>query len=32
GLSALVATHNLELAQQFHRRVTLHDGRVVELE
>ncbi|HXY57864.1 MAG TPA: ABC transporter ATP-binding protein [Methylocystis sp.] len=32
GLSALVATHNLDLAQQFHRRVTLHEGKVVELE
>ncbi|HMK90736.1 MAG TPA: ABC transporter ATP-binding protein [Methylocystis sp.] len=32
GLSALVATHNLELAQQFHRRVTLQEGRVVELD
>ncbi len=32
GLSALVATHNLELARQFDRRVTLRDGRLVEVE
>jgi lipoprotein-releasing system ATP-binding protein len=28
GLAALVATHNLELAQQMDRRVTLRDGRI----
>jgi len=32
GLAALVATHNLELANQMDRRVTLQDGRVVELD
>lgn len=32
GLAALVATHNLELAGQMDRRVTLRDGRIVELE
>jgi lipoprotein-releasing system ATP-binding protein len=32
GLAALVATHNLELAQQLDRRVTLRDGQVIELE
>jgi lipoprotein-releasing system ATP-binding protein len=31
GLAALVATHNLDLAEQFHRRVTLIDGQIVEL-
>jgi len=31
GLAALVATHNLELAEQLDRRVTLHDGKIVEL-
>ncbi len=32
GLSALIATHNLDLAAQMDRRVTLRDGRVVELD
>jgi len=32
GLSALVATHNIDLAQQFDRRITLRDGRIVELQ
>jgi len=31
GLAALVATHNLDLAAQMDRRVTLSDGRIVEL-
>jgi lipoprotein-releasing system ATP-binding protein len=31
GLAALVATHNLELAAQLDRRVTLRDGLVYEL-
>jgi lipoprotein-releasing system ATP-binding protein len=31
GLAALIATHNLELAGRMDRRVTLKDGRVVEL-
>jgi lipoprotein-releasing system ATP-binding protein len=31
GLAALVATHNLDLAGQMDRRVTLRDGRIVEL-
>ena len=31
GLAALVATHNLELAGRMDRRVTLRDGRVVEM-
>ena len=30
-VSALIATHNLELAAQMDRRVTLREGRVVEL-
>jgi lipoprotein-releasing system ATP-binding protein len=32
GLAALVATHNLELAAQLNRRVTLRDGQVYELD
>ncbi len=32
GLAALVATHNMELAARMNRRVTLFEGRVVELE
>jgi lipoprotein-releasing system ATP-binding protein len=32
GLATLVATHNMELAARMDRRVTLHEGRVVELE
>jgi len=31
GLATLVATHNMELARRMDRRVTLHDGLVVEL-
>ena len=31
GLATLVATHNLELAARMNRRVTLAEGRVVEL-
>lgn len=31
-LAAVIATHNLELAQRMTRRVTLREGRVVELE
>ncbi len=31
GLAALVATHNLDLAARMDRRVTLHEGKVVEL-
>jgi lipoprotein-releasing system ATP-binding protein len=31
GLAALIATHNLDLADQMDRRVTLLDGRIVEL-
>ncbi len=31
GLVALIATHNLDLAGQMDRRVTLRDGRIVEL-
>jgi lipoprotein-releasing system ATP-binding protein len=32
GLATLVATHNMELAARMDRRVTLQEGRVVELE
>src|SRR6476659_8993871 len=31
GLAAVIATHNMELAQRLDRRVTLQDGRVVEV-
>ncbi len=31
GLAALIATHNMELASRMDRRVTLHEGRLVEL-
>jgi lipoprotein-releasing system ATP-binding protein len=31
GLAALIATHNLDLAKQMDRRVTLRDGRIEEL-
>ena len=31
GLAALIATHNLELAARMDRRVTIQDGKVVEL-
>ncbi|TCK28483.1 lipoprotein-releasing system ATP-binding protein [Ancylobacter aquaticus] len=31
GLAAVIATHNLELASRMHRRVTLREGKVVEL-
>src|SRR6185312_4359375 len=32
GLAAVIATHNMELAKRMDRRVTLQDGRVVEVE
>ncbi len=32
GLAALIATHNMELASRMDRRVTLHEGQVVELD
>ena len=32
GLAAIIATHNLALADRMHRRVTLQDGLVVELD
>lgn len=32
GLAAIIATHNMELASRMDRRVTLRDGKVVELE
>ena len=32
GLAALIATHNLDLAARMDRRVTLRDGKVVELD
>jgi lipoprotein-releasing system ATP-binding protein len=31
GLAAIIATHNLDLARQMDRRVTIRDGLVVEL-
>ena len=32
GIAAIIATHNMELAAQMDRRVTIRDGLVVELE
>jgi lipoprotein-releasing system ATP-binding protein len=32
GLAALIATHNLDLARRMDRRVTLREGKIVELE
>jgi lipoprotein-releasing system ATP-binding protein len=32
GLAAIIATHNLELASRMDRRVTIRDGRVVEMD
>ena len=32
GLAALIATHNMDLARRMDRRVTLRDGKIVELE
>ncbi len=32
GLAAIIATHNMEIAQRMDRRVTLRDGKVVELD
>ena len=32
GLATIIATHNMDLAARMDRRVTLQDGRVVELE
>jgi lipoprotein-releasing system ATP-binding protein len=32
GLATLVVTHNVELASRMDRRVTLHEGRVLELD
>jgi lipoprotein-releasing system ATP-binding protein len=31
GLAAVIATHNLDIAAQMHRRVTIRDRLVVEL-
>ncbi len=31
GLAAIVATHNLDIAGQMDRRVTIRDGKVVEV-
>jgi lipoprotein-releasing system ATP-binding protein len=32
GLAAIIATHNLDLASQMDRRVTIRDGMVIEME
>jgi lipoprotein-releasing system ATP-binding protein len=32
GLAVMVATHNMDIAGRMHRRVTIRDGLVVELE
>jgi len=31
GFAAVIATHNMELAGRMDRRVTLQDGRIVEV-
>jgi lipoprotein-releasing system ATP-binding protein len=31
GLAAIIATHNLDIAAQMDRRVTIRDGGVVEM-
>jgi lipoprotein-releasing system ATP-binding protein len=31
GLAAIIATHNLDIAAQMDRRVTIREGQVVEL-
>ena len=31
GLAAVIATHNLDLADRMTRRITLQDGQIVEL-
>jgi lipoprotein-releasing system ATP-binding protein len=32
GLAALIATHNMDLASRMDRRVTLYEGRIIELD
>ena len=32
GLAVIIATHNMDIAARMDRRVTLNDGKVVELE
>ena len=32
SLAAIIATHNMDLAARMDRRVTLRDGKVVEVE
>jgi lipoprotein-releasing system ATP-binding protein len=32
GLAAIIATHNMDIAAQMDRRVTIRDGAVVELD
>jgi lipoprotein-releasing system ATP-binding protein len=32
GLAAIIATHNMDLASRMDRRVTLREGKVVELD
>jgi lipoprotein-releasing system ATP-binding protein len=32
GLAAIIATHNMELAARMDRRVTLREGKIVEME
>jgi lipoprotein-releasing system ATP-binding protein len=32
GLAAIIATHNLEIAGQMDRRVTIREGLVVEMD
>jgi lipoprotein-releasing system ATP-binding protein len=32
GFAAVIATHNMDLAARMHRRVTIREGEIVELE
>jgi lipoprotein-releasing system ATP-binding protein len=32
GFVAVIATHNMDLAARMHRRVTIREGEIVELE
>ncbi|HJS63006.1 MAG TPA: ABC transporter, partial [Pseudolabrys sp.] len=32
GLAAIIATHNMDLAARMDRRVTLREGRIIEME
>jgi len=32
GLAAVIATHNMDLAGRMDRRVTLRDGKIIEMD